>query len=700
MKPTHESGLGAGQNADSAPAAGLPRVVVLTTVMLTFISFWRAAALVLNDLASTAYYIGGIAENAIGKAAPWFILFVMVFSTCVRAVYVESCSMFVRGGVYRIVKEAMGNTMAKIAVSALVFDFVLTGPISAVSAGHYVHGFIESMVRQFIGAGSHFPIPGDVFAIGMAIAMTAYFWWLNIVGVEESSGKALKIMIVTAVMVVILLVWSGITMALRGFTLPPFEIRLNQHSLGWLHGVPWVETFKFGVFFIALGHTLLAMSGEEALAQVYREIEAPKHKNLIKAAGVVFVFSMLFTGFTSFACFSIVPEAARLAAKDNLLNALVLNFAGPEPLKLAMVAFVVVVGALILAGAVNTSIFASNAVLNRVAEDGIMAEWFRQPHARFGTTARIIHVIGALQVVTILASRGDVTLLGEAYAFGVVWSFAFMSLSMLVLRFKYKGERALKVPLNFKVAGVEIPVGLGLVAFVLVSVAVTNLFTKKVATVSGISFTAALFAVFVFSEWDNRRRRRAAGTLGEAHKERFLLERKSDLRPEHVDMVGHHRRLLVPVRDPNNLNHLRKALEMSHDAGTEIVVMTVKVDRNYRQNAEQQAPDEASRLINEGAGNLTPDEEVLFSKVVELAEKYGEQIVPIVVPSNNAWFAIARTAQEVDADEILLGRSERVPADTQLEQLALMWGIAGEREKELTLRVVGATPDEEMTATL
>src|SRR5262245_25195340 len=90
----------------NAAAAGPARVLVATTAMLAFISFWRAAAVVLNDLASSAYYAGGIAEQAVGKAAPWFILAIMLFSYCVRSVYIESCSMFVRGGVYRVVKEA------------------------------------------------------------------------------------------------------------------------------------------------------------------------------------------------------------------------------------------------------------------------------------------------------------------------------------------------------------------------------------------------------------------------------------------------------------------------------------------------------------------------------------------------------------------------------------------------------------------
>src|SRR5206468_4779511 len=98
------------------------------------------------DLASTIYYIGGIVENAIGPSAPWFILAVMIFSYAVRNVYIESCSLFVRGGVYRVVKEAMGGFLAKLSVSALMFDYVLTGPTSGVSAGQYIMGLIVQLI--------------------------------------------------------------------------------------------------------------------------------------------------------------------------------------------------------------------------------------------------------------------------------------------------------------------------------------------------------------------------------------------------------------------------------------------------------------------------------------------------------------------------------------------------------------------------
>src|SRR5256714_9627943 len=120
--------------APQSRSAAAAKIIIVSSVMFTFISYWRTAAVVLCDLASTAYYIGGIVEQSVGPAAPWFILAVMIFSYTVRWVYIESCTLFIRGGVYRVVREALGKFMAKLAVSALMFDYLLTGPISGVTA--------------------------------------------------------------------------------------------------------------------------------------------------------------------------------------------------------------------------------------------------------------------------------------------------------------------------------------------------------------------------------------------------------------------------------------------------------------------------------------------------------------------------------------------------------------------------------------
>src|ERR1700739_3248966 len=202
-----------------APPSDRVRLIVASSVMLTFISFWRAAAIVLNDLGSSAFYAGGIAEQAVGAAAPWVILGIMLFSFAVRAVYVESCSMFTRGGVYRVVKEALGGTFAKLSVSALMFDYTLTGPISGVSAGQYITGLMNELIDvgaahgwlplAMIHAGhapSHFPV-NATSAVFCAV-VTIYYWWQNIKGIEESSDKALEVMKITTIMVVLLLGWG------------------------------------------------------------------------------------------------------------------------------------------------------------------------------------------------------------------------------------------------------------------------------------------------------------------------------------------------------------------------------------------------------------------------------------------------------------------------------------------------------------
>src|SRR5215467_9932440 len=188
-------------SSDQGSTSTTAKVVVASTVMLSFISFWRAAAIVLNDLGSTVYYIGGIVEQAIGPAGPWYIIAVMLFSYAVRSIYMESSSMFVRGGVYVVVRDAMGPFIARLSVSALLFDYVLTGPISSVSAGQYLGRLVnetsELLHLSFQVSPEQFAAQ---FAVLFGVLATIYFWWYNIKGLHESSTKALRIMQVTTVM--------------------------------------------------------------------------------------------------------------------------------------------------------------------------------------------------------------------------------------------------------------------------------------------------------------------------------------------------------------------------------------------------------------------------------------------------------------------------------------------------------------------
>ncbi len=536
------------------------KVFVATTVMLTFISFWRAAAIVLSDLASSAYYAGGDAEKVIGKSAPWFILGVMLFSYAVRALYIESSSMFVRGGVYRVVKEAMGGTLAKFSVSALLFDYVLTGPISAVSAGQYLAGFIKD-----IGIYLHRPLhfSDDHFAAGLATIVVLYFWWKNTQGIHESSGKAVQIMVITTVMVVILILWCTVTVLRTPVQLPPSPfsaagaIPLNKDSLGWLNGTFFAH-LTWILLFVGFGHSVLAMSGEETLAQVNREIEHPKLKNLEKTGLVIFVYSLLFTSLVSFFAVMIIPDKVRPDFFANLIGGIAMYLVGPTSVKLLFHGFVVLVGVLILAGAQNTSIVGANGVLNRVAEDGVLTSWFQKPHHRYGTSFRIINLIVGLQLITIFLSLGNVYVLAALYAFGVIWSFATKSLAVLVLRFTEPGNREWKVPGNLRIGKTEIPIGLIAISAVLFMTAIVNLFTKYQATIAGVLFSGFFFTIFTLSERHVARERHGKPEQLDQFRvygNQELGSGAMGVRPGNV---------LVAVRDPRNLYYLRHVLSHTH----------------------------------------------------------------------------------------------------------------------------------------
>ena len=679
--------MSAGSGA-APPLSNRVRIVVATSVMLTFISYWRAAAIVLNDLGSSAFYAGGIAEQAVGKAAPWFILGVMLFAFAVRSVYVESCSMFTRGGVYRVVKEALGGTFAKLSVSALMFDYILTGPISGVSAGQYIAGLINEL---FAAADAHGWIPRAMHtmfhgtphidvnhaAAAFAAIVTLYYWWENVKGIEESSDKALRVMQITTVMVVILMAWAVFTVLRTGAHLPPLPIPQNLHfsteALGFLKQTDLAKTFGLFGILIAFGHSVLAMSGEESLAQVNREIASPKLRNLKRAALIIAIFSFVFTGIGSMLAVMIIPDEVRVPVyKDNLISGMAMYMVGPHALKLVFRTFVVVVGFLILSGAINTSIIGSNGVLNRVSEDGVLTDWFRRPHKRFGTSYRIINLIVALQLITIIASRGEVYVLGEAYAFGVIWSFTFNSLAMLLLRFKYKGERGWRVPPNIKIGKIDVPIGLASVHLVLLSTAIVNLFIKEVATVAGFAFSLAFFFIFSVSERVNKRKF--------AHAERQMKEHFHLL---HQETIGRDTvqvragNVLATVRDYNTLNHLRWSLENTDTHDTDIVVMEARLT-GYG-SAER---DLAMEQI------FSDYEQTLFTKAVSIAESYGKRISLLVVPARDVWSAIVQTANSLESSLVVSGLSSKMTGEVQAFRLGQAWEAMPEPKRQFVFNVV------------
>jgi amino acid transporter len=563
---------------------------------------------------STVYYIGGIVEQAIGKAAPWYVGAVMLFAYAVRGVYIESCAMFVRSGVYRIVKEAMGGTLAKVAVSALMFDYVLTGPISGVSAGQYIVGLTNELLavvhcavhdRAGLGLGRD---RGRDHALLLAPEH---------LGIEESSDKAMKIMGITTVMLVVMTIWCGSNARDARRDAAAVRAALQRRCARVARRQRMGEEDRR----VRRAHRLWPLDPRDERRGIARsdqpEIAHPKVPNLVRAGFIIFLYSVLLTGLFTFFAALIIPDEVRMSMyRDNLIGGLAMHVVGPVSVRLALRAFVVIVGFLILAGAVNTAIIGSNGVLNRVAEDGVLADWFRVPHAKYGTTYRIVDLVVVLQISRSSRAAATSTCSARPTRSGVVWSFVFNSLSMVILRFKDRRPRQWRVPINLRLGKFELPIGLMLIFVVLLATALVNLLTKKAATTWGLAFTVLLFVVFSISERFGRGR----GSL--QHLEKFNVRYVPEPEPGVIGFRPGGK--VVPVRDPHNLVHLDRALEEAESEDTDVAVPTVKVERD---------------LVATGTNpNFTPDEQSIFTAVVDMAERHGKTVVPLVVTSNDAFF--------------------------------------------------------------
>jgi hypothetical protein len=277
----------------------------------------------------------------------------------------------------------------------------------------------------------------------------------------------------------------------------------------------------------------------------------------------------------------------------------------------------------------------------------------------------------ALQILMILISRGDVTFLANLYAFGVIWSFVLNGTAVLVLRFTQPQEREFKVPLNLRIGGKEVPVGVGIIILILLIIAIVNLFTKPLATISGISFSALLFVGFELSERRIQRKR------GETHVEldQFNLTQAADLTPANVGVQPGN--ILVPVSTYYALYHLEAVLRRVRRGQAEVVVLHVRLLRRGSLGEYDLAPDQLFSTI----------EQLLFTRVLSIAEKQGKPVRLAVAAANDLWEGILRTAENLESSTVAVGSSGKMPTTEQAHQVGLAWERMAEPRPRVTLEI-------------
>jgi magnesium transporter len=635
-----------------SPSARI-RVVLASGTLVSYVSVWRATARALVELGNPAFFVGGIAWVAIGSPAPWFVLAAIALSIAVRAVDVEARALFVPGGLYGSVRDALGRTLATIAVSALLVERLMLGPLAAVVAGHY----LMAIARALVGANPSGPgLAGDDGPAVLAVILLGLVWWWQRQGRVVPDRTLSRAVGASVAILAIVAVWGGATTWFNGAALPPLRLPTigpftwgnaagSSPSLAWLAGA---ATLAAG-----LGAALPAVGGVDVLSQVAVDLEQPRIRNLQRVARLVALFGVLVTGAFAFLLVALVPEAQRVAWIDAPLAGVALRLAGP--IWLRVLAFLGVVGAacVFMSAAVRSAAAAVHGVLSRLVDEGICHSALRTLHPRFGTPSRLIDVTAIASIGIVLVSSGEMTWLARVYAVGLVWSAVLKTIALVRFRFLRPGARAYRVPVNVTIGRREWPVGLILLTGLLAAPGLGLLLALDAPSIAGAALVASVSVLLIMSE-------RAAAARPDPS--RAALD-EFQLLPSGADDLTHVEarpgNVLVTVRKPGALTHLTAALREAGDR--DVVAMTVRL-------VGVDVPDDPS-----ATPRATDDERRLLSAVVALAEREARPVRLLIVPGVNVFDSVVETALRLGSAEIHTGESETLSADAQARLLGEAW---------------------------
>ena len=355
------------------------------------------------------FFIGGVAWAAAGSAAPWYVLAAVALGVAVRAMDIEARALFVPGGLYGSVRDALGPLPAKIAASALLVERLMLGPLAAVVAGHYLAAIVRAVFGSGAGARS---LTGDDGPVAMAIALLGAVWWLQRQGRTVPDRPLSRAVGASIAMLVVVAGWGLATAWLSDAPLPAFHVpAIAWPWAGAEAGPPtWLRPL---VAFVALGAglgvALPAVGGVDVLGQVALDLEQPRIRNLQRVARLVGAFGLLVSGALAFVLVARVPDADRLAWVNAPLAAITLSLGGPGWAR--AIALVAVVGAafVFLAAAARSAAAGVHGVLSRLVDEGILDAGLRTLHPRFGTPSRLIDATAVAQIGIVLrvGRRGD-----------------------------------------------------------------------------------------------------------------------------------------------------------------------------------------------------------------------------------------------------------------------------------------------------
>jgi amino acid transporter len=563
-------------------------------------------AVVFADIGTSVYYVPGILHDqpGVGSLAASFVLVVSVACAFLAFKYAEITSRYAEGGgVVTVATHAFGPLVGCLGGMLMTSAYFLTSSISAMSGIRYLDS-----IASLHG-----------LAVPIACAALVLLGLLNVVGIKESATVTM-------------------TMALAGLAT---QLLLSLVVVAQLNAADWallrrqlvaVEHLGPGRMLLGFGAAWLAFSGLESLSQLSPAMREPRRRHAFIAMALVFG-SILATSplLTALSTTVLKTRMATLPRSDSFMSELGFAFGG-LPLRIA----VVVAGATLLVFAANTAIIGCYHIFLALTRHGYLPAKLAARNRRFGTPHLAIAVATVVPMVVILATRGNIDLLGDMYAFGLLGAFTLSSVGLDVVRWR-EGQRG---------------VGWWLGALISLSVVVAwavNIYAKHLATIFGGAVVLVGMGLAVAVQRGALRRLAAVGHLtpeaaeAEAAElpaaiEVVTLAEALDLRPSYASST------LVAVRGVNERLLAEAAARARGLDQQAIYVLFVDEVPGLFYPPKMGPSAEAQDVLREACGVL---------------EKLKLMPVPVWRMAHDAGDSIAQAAARLGVDAVFVGTTHR-----------------------------------------
>lgn len=576
------------------------------TRQLTWPLAW---GVVFCDIGTSVYYVPGILYGNVQNKTPFFVLLTTIGFVLLALKYIEITWRNPEGGgVVTITTKAFGPMWGCAGGMLITTSYFLTAAISAVSGFQYI--------------GTVFPVIHE-HVVSLACLGLIFLAAINIVGIRESAAIAL-------VMASLALVTNLVVI---GFSI------FDMSSLQWQTALDSIRPggeMSLHDMLVGFGAAWLAFSGLESISQLSPSMRLPLRRTTRYAMAAVIVTMILTSPALTTFSIAILPHEIKAAQGEAFISEL-----GSATGGLGLKLIVVVTASTLLLFAANTAIIGAYHIMQALARDQFLPAAIGMRGKRFNTPHIAILIVTLVPLGVVVLTQGELSLLGEMYAFGLLGAFAFSSLSLDVIRWGL-GRRD---PAFWAGA---------LTTAVVVGAWVVNLFEKHLATVfgGGLSVIGLIVAIGVRHGWfleilhrippiERLQAQAFAASEHAASELRGLvtLDVAVELRELYPSST------LIAIREENS-RLIQEGITRAKGKG-EAAVYCIYVEEwpgLFRSRTPHRPNEKGVRTL---------------AAAIEQARSFQIEVFPIWTISYNAAEAIASAARDLGVDAVFVGTTKR-----------------------------------------